>query len=123
VAIETGGMVLVVDDDAAWRELVCEAVALEGFEAVGAANGRAALDLLRAGARPALVVTDLAMPVMSGWRLREEQLRDARLRDIPAIAVSASDPGNAPFDAHVRKPCGLDELLEAVAAVARRGRA
>jgi CheY-like chemotaxis protein len=120
VAIGTGVVVMVVDDDAAWRDLVCEVVALEGFQPVAAPNGRAALDLLRAGARPALLVTDLSMPVMSGWRLREEQLRDERLRDIPALAVSGNDPGAARFDGHLRKPCDIEELMGAVAALARR---
>ncbi len=61
-----------------------------GYAAVGAANGKDALDKLVARAlEPALIVLDLMMPVMDGRTFRDEQLRDPDLARIPVIVVSA----------------------------------
>ena len=66
----TARHVLVVEDDEATRSLLIQALRDEGFDPIGAPNGRAALDVLgdeeRAGRTPALIVLDLYMPVMDG---------------------------------------------------------
>jgi CheY-like chemotaxis protein len=111
--------VLVVDDDDATRAVVALALRQTGYEVALAANGREALDLLRQGPRQALILLDLLMPVMDGWRFLEEQRGDPRLADIPVIVLSAA--GDIPRLAadlgpyrYVEKPLLLDELLEAV---------
>jgi CheY-like chemotaxis protein len=60
--------ILVVDDDEAVRDAVCDVVTMLGYTAEPASGARAALDRFRPG-RYDLVVTDLAMPVMSGLQL------------------------------------------------------
>ncbi len=108
--------VMVVEDDALIRELVLELLTVEGFEAVAARNGAEALESLRGGgARPALILLDLMMPVMNGWQFREEQLGDPALADIPVVVMSASDPAAVPADAVVPKPFPAAALLEVVA--------
>lgn len=80
--------VLVVDDDADIRESLVELLELEGYAAVGAANGKEALDQLRR--RPvAVVLLDLMMPVMDGFEFRREQLADPGISGIPIVIVSA----------------------------------
>ena len=85
--------VLVVDDDAAIRKMICAALKREGdYQLVEAANGREALDLMR-GQHPDVVVLDLMMPVLSGWDVLHERQDDPRLRAIPVILISANrDP-------------------------------
>jgi two-component system OmpR family response regulator len=57
--------ILIVDDDAAIRDVVRFALARAGFDTVEAATGRAAL-LRFAEARPDLVVLDIMMPELDG---------------------------------------------------------
>ena len=64
----TPARILVVDDDEAVRDAVCDVVTMLGYTAEPASDARAALDRFRPG-RYGLVVTDLAMPVMNGLEL------------------------------------------------------
>ncbi|ABS27467.1 response regulator [Anaeromyxobacter sp. Fw109-5] len=112
----TGGVVMVIDDDEDWRELVVEFLSHAGFDAVGARHGREAL--ARIGARtPDLIVLDLEMPVMSGWEFRREQLRDPRLAGVPVLVASSADPNGLPADGYLSKPYDAADLLRAIAGV------
>jgi CheY-like chemotaxis protein len=108
--------VLVVEDDRDIRECMADALEMEGYAVMCAGNGREALDQLRRGPRPDLILLDLLMPVMSGWEFRQAQLADPLLAGIPVVIVSASAPGDgARPDRHLPKPFGIDELLAVVA--------
>ena len=112
--------VMIVEDDRDIRECMADALEVEGYSVALAANGREALDQLRDGVFPDLILLDLLMPVMSGWEFRQEQLADPLLSGIPIVVVSASSPGGLRPDRHLPKPFGLDELLEIVAVFASR---
>jgi CheY-like chemotaxis protein len=111
--------VLIVDDDRAVVDSLRDFLEDEGFEVVTAAEGRDALDQLRRGLRPCVILLDLMMPRMNGWEFRDEQLQDADLKDIPVVVVSA-----CPLDAGARtrlgdvdcvsKPPSLPRLLAAI---------
>ena len=81
---------LLAEDDEATRKALAEALQGDGFEVVTAANGREALQLLRAGPRPSAILLDVMMPVMDGWDFRYLQLNDPAFRDIPVLLISAS---------------------------------
>jgi PAS domain S-box-containing protein len=68
---EVGRTVLVVDDEAAVRDVTMRAVARAGYRVLGASGGAQALDLLAREVDPAsvLLLTDLMMPGMSGQEL------------------------------------------------------
>lgn len=84
--------VLVVDDDPSIRGLIMAALRRDGYTFLEAPNGRDALDLMRAE-HPDVVVLDLMMPVLSGWDVLRERVRDEALMRIPVIIVSANkDP-------------------------------
>ena len=61
--------VLLVDDDAAVRDVAAEVLELAGFEVTVAAGAEAAVARLRAGERFAVLVTDEAMPGLGGTAL------------------------------------------------------
>jgi len=80
--------VLIVDDSAAIRKVIRELFSREGdFEVCGEAeNGEQAIEMAQR-IRPALIVTDLSMPVMNG--LDETKILRKRMPDLPVILYSA----------------------------------
>lgn len=114
--------ILVVEDEALLRELLCEEVADLGYAVSAAVNGREGLEAA-ARERPDLVLCDNAMPVMSGL----DFVRALRARDgdaaPPVIMVSAFS-GEADVAAareagiadYCRKPVDFDRLAAVIAA-------
>jgi CheY-like chemotaxis protein len=79
--------VLVVDDEAAVREVLREALEAEGCEVYVADSGETALRIYDAGAgKIDVVFTDIGMPEMSGWELASEIRK--RSETIPLAIVS-----------------------------------
>jgi CheY-like chemotaxis protein len=76
---------LIVDDDAAIREITSAMLTDQGHEVLTAEDGLRALDLLPQF-RPDLVITDLKMPRMSGYELI--RIVRERFPQIPVIVVS-----------------------------------
>jgi serine/threonine-protein kinase PpkA len=66
-----GETILVVDDEAAVRELLGEILSQAGFRVVTAGDGREALTVF-AQVRPQLVISDVGMPGMDGYQLYEQ---------------------------------------------------
>jgi adenylate cyclase len=88
-AAETGN-ILVVDDNAANREMLSRRLARVGHRVQVVANGPAALALLRQ--QPIdLVLLDVLMPEMSGYEVLQRLTADDALRDIPVVMISALD--------------------------------
>jgi CheY-like chemotaxis protein len=111
--------ILVVEDDLATREALNLILSAEGYCVCTAADGVDALDQLRGGARPGLILLDLMMPLMDGWQFRQEQLRDSRLADIPVIVCSAAGrvgqrAANLHALAYLDKPVDPSVLLDLV---------
>ena len=108
--------ILVVDDDPDIRETIIEALGDEGIAAIGAADGREALDLLHSGTRPAVILLDLMMPGMSGADFLLAQRAAPALAAIPVVLLSAdANVGTkaASLDAteFLRKPIKLELLI------------
>lgn len=117
-------LVMVVDDEPGVRELIGDALRLGGYDAVEAADGQEALQIMR-HTHPTLLIVDVNMPVMNGFEL-VKNLRD-RGEDTPVIMLSARGDRidvthglQIGADDYVRKPFGLEELLLRVQAVLRR---
>ena len=89
-----GHNILVVEDDSTLRNAMGDLLGEEGIAATPAENGQVGLDLLRAGARPCLVLLDLQMPVVDGFTFRRRQLEDPRIAGIPVV-VMTGQPGKA----------------------------
>ena len=119
---EATKIILVVEDELDLLEVTRFALECEGFGVETARNGQEALELLRAGARPGLVLLDLMMPVMNGWELLDEIARTPSLQGIPIVVLTAAGSAGVPGAAAVlRKPLDLGLLIEAVESHARSG--
>lgn len=111
--------VLVIDDDDGLREIVSGLLESEGYEVVQAADGRAALELLRAAAiLPFAIVLDLNMPIMNGWQTLAALRADFRLGATPVLVMTAEPAhrrGDLPgASAVLLKPLDAEELLAAL---------
>ncbi|MGI8841111.1 MAG: response regulator [Caulobacteraceae bacterium] len=84
------GPVLVVEDDAATRELLQRSLAAKGYEVRQAADGRAALELLKT-VQPCLILLDLMMPNMNGFEFLHVLRQNKTWEAIPVMVVTSKD--------------------------------
>ncbi len=112
--------VLIVDDDPAMREALCDTLELQGHRTAMVANGREALEHLGRSDPPCLILLDLMMPLMNGWEFREAQLKDPQIAAIPVVIISAhanllKNAEALAVAGYLTKPLDPVLLLEAVA--------
>ena len=90
--------VLLVDDDPEVLQLFARMLtSVEcGYRILQATSGQRALGLLRER-QPDVVLLDLIMPRMDGFQMLQEKSKDASIRDIPVIIISATDPMGEPI--------------------------
>jgi len=113
-------LIAVVDDEFLLADLLAGLLVGEGHEVMTAPHGRAALQIIRER-KPALVITDFMMPLMTGLELAQALRADSELEDIPVILVSGAQ-GAAARDSHPElfaaifdKPYDRKAMLKAVA--------
>jgi DNA-binding response OmpR family regulator len=80
--------VLVIDDEAPIRLLCRVNLEAEGIAVLEAGDGTTGLELARSD-QPDVVLLDVMMPGLDGWRVAEELLEDDRTRGIPIIFLTA----------------------------------
>ncbi len=103
-------LIIVADDDrstAAWLKDVLE---LAGYRVLATDSGRKALELV-GSERPALLLSDLAMPDLDGWTLIDrvrEQHPDVR---VAVVTAETAAPRDVPV---MRKPLRIDDLTRFV---------
>lgn len=108
--------ILVVDDEYDLLSTICATLEMGGYRPVPAPNGRVALEQL-AHEGPALVLTDVMMPYMSGYDLVDRIRKQPTGKELPIVIMSAIDPAlhpNGKWDAVLAKPFTLDVLLGTV---------
>jgi excisionase family DNA binding protein len=111
-------IVLVIDDDELVRDSIGDFLSDKGYVVLVASDDATALDLLAAPPHPHVIVLDLKMPRLDGWKFRELQLNDPELAAIPVIVVTAtSDERLNGASAVLRKPLRLPQLARAVDAL------
>lgn len=112
--------VLIVDDDVDILTGLGELLEDEGYQVTKVTDGEAALNHLRRGLRPCVILLDLMMPGMNGWDFRAEQMKEGDLRDIPVVVITAANITEATLKAQLgdvsllRKPPTQDELVSVV---------
>ena len=111
-------VVLIVEDDAWMGTIAGELLEYEGFAVVTAADGRAGLAMAER-LKPAVIVLDLGLPLVSGGELLRRLRARPKLRKTPVIVVSGH-AGRLPdaileqVAAALRKPIDVTELIERV---------
>jgi CheY-like chemotaxis protein len=125
--------VLVVDDDADFRDLARRMLEREGYAVVEAENGRAALARLR-DAVPGVILLDLMMPEMDGFDFVAAVRAEAAWRAVPIVVITAKDLSPADHErlngyvarvlqkGALSRETLLGEVRDLVAASARHGR-
>ena len=88
------GPVLVVDDDAAAREVTCTALEREDVGVIQAGDGKQALELL-ARVTPQIILLDLMMPVMDGFEFLEALKERPEWQAIPVVVITSKDLSDA----------------------------
>ncbi|MGN1118719.1 MAG: response regulator transcription factor [Oscillospiraceae bacterium] len=118
--------ILVAEDDEDMRELFCTVLSDSGYNAVSAADGAEALEIMDREYID-LIVADIMMPNMDGYELTKS-LRDAKY-DLPVLMVTAKDRFDdmqkgfrAGTDDYMIKPINVKELVLRVEALLRRAR-
>ncbi len=114
-----GRRILIVEDQAAERELLASCLRLSGLDVVTVSDGAAALEYLRTHEPPELVLLDMRMPGVDGPTLLDAVRADARLQNLRVFAVSGSPKAEFPntalaVDGWFSKPVRMDALLHAV---------
>lgn len=112
-----GGPVLVVDDDAVSRHVLCQALASAELPFVAVASGTEALAQI-AQVRPSLVLLDLVMPPPDGYQVLRLLRSHPETRDVPVVVLTGVDAEGevakafeAGADDFVRKPFRPLELV------------
>lgn len=109
--------ILVVEDDASVRELICTNLRSSGYQCLEGHDGKAAVEVLQAN-RVDLVLTDILMPRMNGCQLLQEMKRLGL--NVPVIVFSGGDPGylkqamQTGAKACLEKPLHMGVLMETV---------
>jgi CheY-like chemotaxis protein len=111
--------ILIVEDDADLQEMLAEYLRGSGYATVTAGNGQEAWDYFQRFGSPHLLILDLMMPVMNGWELRKQMLRDPVFARIPVVVmtgVANAEVAAAEIkaDAWLAKPFKMTALLDLV---------
>lgn len=110
------GWVLVLEDDPDCKDALTLALRLSGLNAVGAENGREAIDILKdVPYPPRLIVADVMMPVMDGvafcrWKETQPTLRDVRIVVLTAHLASRVELKGLAITRFLDKPMDLGSL-------------
>jgi two-component system phosphate regulon response regulator PhoB len=113
--------VLLVDDDAHFRETLADAMSLKDVR-VECAGSADAAKLALAGALPSVVLLDVQLPDVSGIELCRQLKRDPRTKGVPVVLLSAkyTEPADRAeglltgADAYLSKPINIEALQEEI---------
>jgi signal transduction histidine kinase/FixJ family two-component response regulator len=89
--------ILVIDDDAAVRDLMSRHVSKLGFNVIAAASGEDGLRLAKE-IRPRIITLDVVMPGLNGWHVLSQLKAERELASIPVIMVTIVDNEVMGFD-------------------------
>lgn len=113
------GPILIVEDDADIRDTLAEILEYEGFDVVPAASGQEALERLRTGLQPGLILLDLMMPGIDGWGMAGRFRQMPKLSGVPVLVLSGvhdieQQAASLRVEGCLTKPVEVERLLELI---------
>lgn len=118
--------ILVAEDDATLRQVICAVLSKHGYSALPAVNGQDALDILE-HEHIDLIISDIMMPEIDGYELTRE-LRDAGY-EMPILIITAKERFEdkqraflSGSDDYMVKPIDVNEMILRVGALLRRAK-
>jgi two-component system response regulator CpxR len=114
--------ILVVDDNREARDCLRKLLEGAGHTVTCVVNGQEALRWLGKAERPDVILMDLWMPVVDGWKFRQRLWQNPELEQIPVVLISgegdlAQIAASLDVDAYFRKPVDPKALLQAIGAL------
>ena len=110
--------IIIAEDNDGIRAVVRMTLEMGDYEIIETDNGQKAFDALKANPDCALLITDLAMPVMDGFELLSKIRHELNNKALPIFVISAEKDATGAFDHGatrvIRKPFSPIELLDAV---------
>ena len=115
--IEAGNkVVLIVEDDALFAQILLDLAHERGFKGIVAAQGDAALALARKY-KPDAITLDIRLPDRDGWTVLDRLKHDPKTSHIPIHIITADDYESQSRKlgalTHLRKPVTREQLIEA----------
>ncbi|MGA9271545.1 MAG: response regulator, partial [Lutimonas sp.] len=116
--------ILVVDDDTPIRSLLRQELGDAGYQVQEAANGKAALDMVRMS-KPDLIILDVMMPEINGFDVAAVLKNDPATMDIPIIILSIVQDKERGLkigvDRYLTKPINTEQLFHEVDELLEQG--
>jgi CheY-like chemotaxis protein len=112
--------ILIIDDDPVVRGLLSMLLERHGYRVAHASGGCDALAYLSLNSPPSLVLLDMLMPAMDGWRFLEAFRLTTAWETIPVIIITGMGVASPEWAASLgaagllRKPFDVDELMQPV---------
>lgn len=113
--------ILVIEDHEAMRRNILMILEMEGFQPLGAADGRTGLELAKKE-KPDLILCDIMMPTLDGYGVLQALRGDRETATIPFVFLTAKGEKldvrvgmNHGADDYLAKPVGHEELLATIA--------
>ena len=114
--------ILVVEDEAAIRDLIERRLLIEKYHVITASDGARAVALARS-AQPALILMDMGLPTLNGWQATQRLKAKPETQAIPIIALTAYAMSEdrerclaAGCDEYESKPIDFPRLLQKIRA-------
>ena len=112
--------ILVIEDEPQMRRNILTILDMEGFNALGAENGRQGLEMIRSQ-QPDLILCDVMMPELDGYGVLKALRADPAIAEIPFVFLTAKGERgdfragmNLGADDYLTKPVVLGDLLKAI---------
>ncbi len=118
----TMARILIVEDDASIRKLLCVNLVVRGHEVIEAEDGEGGLARLR-DSSPTILLLDIRLPDMLGWEVLKIMSNDPSYHPVPVIVITASmgtiNPDyalsqNKYLHKILKKPINIQELTQEV---------
>lgn len=112
--------ILVIEDEPQMRKNILTILEMEGFDALGAENGRIGLEMIRTQ-QPHLILCDVMMPELDGYGVLKALRAEPAIAEIPFLFLTAKGERtdfragmNLGADDYLTKPVVVDDLLSAL---------